>query len=109
MKTSQTSRRSFIQCVLLAGSAPLLAAVSSRSASAADLPPLTLDNPTAKALAYVESTDGISHPAFKPGSLCSNCQFIQGNADDPRRPCSLFPGYTVASKGWCSAWAKLAS
>jgi hypothetical protein len=106
MQTEPNSRRRFIRCALLASAAPLLPLALGRHALAADLPPLPADNATAKALSYVETTEGLSHAAYKPGSLCSNCQFIQGADSDARRPCTLFPGFSVAKEGWCSAWAK---
>ena len=44
------------------------------------------------------------HAAFKPGSSCANCQFFTAATG----ACTLFPGFAVAPKGWCSAWAKKA-
>jgi hypothetical protein len=79
-----------------------------RSAQAADLAPLPLDNPTAVALAYAEDAASVKHASFKPGSNCLNCQFYTAAADAARGPCSLFPGFSVNAKGWCSAWAKKA-
>ena len=63
---------------------------------------------TAVALAYTEDAASAKHASFKPGSLCSNCQFYTGAPDAARGPCTLFAGYSVAAKGWCSAWAKKA-
>ncbi len=108
MDTRSTSRRRFIRCALLASAAPLLPLALSRTAAASDLPPLPADNATAKALSYVETVEGLAHPAFKPGNLCSNCQFILGAENEARRGCTLFPGFSVANDGWCSAWAKKA-
>ena len=70
------------------------------------LPKLPLDNPQAKALAYAETTKGITHKAFKPGSDCANCMLYKGAAGQAYGPCTLFPQHSVAAKGWCSAWAK---
>ncbi len=106
MSTPTQSRRRFIKVALVAGAMPLLPLAGLRVAQAADLPKLPLDNATAKALNYVETTEGLTHPKFVAGSDCANCNFIQGDASAEWRPCTLFPGFNVASKGWCSAWAK---
>ncbi|MGQ0801898.1 MAG: high-potential iron-sulfur protein [Pseudomarimonas sp.] len=105
MTTIANSRRRFIQIALVASAAPLLPMLSAGTALASDLPPLTLENATAKALNYVETTEGVSHPSFKPNSRCDNCQFAQGAAGSARLGCTLFAGFSVAAGGWCSAWA----
>ncbi len=109
MSPNAPSRRRFIRVAMLASAAPLLPLALTRSALANELTPLPLDHPTAKALNYVETTEGLTHAAYKPGSICGNCQFIQGDEAAAMRPCTLFPGHTVANKGWCSAWAAKAS
>jgi len=98
-------RRRFIQIALVATAVPLLPMLGASRAIASDLPPLTLENATAKALNYVETTEGLSHPSFKPNSRCDNCQFAPGAAVKERMPCTLFAGFSVAAAGWCSAWA----
>jgi hypothetical protein len=60
---------------------------------------LKLDDPTAVALKYV-------HESKIEGSQCANCQYIQGADGQEWRPCGIFPGKVVSSKGWCSAWMK---
>ena len=60
---------------------------------------LSEDDATAKALKYV-------HKSTTEGSSCSNCMYIQGEAGQEWRPCAIFPGKLVNSKGWCSAWVK---
>ena len=80
--------------------------VRSREALAADPVKLPLDNPQAKALAYVEKASESKHPSYLAGHNCANCNFIQGKDGEAWRPCQLFPGYHVANDGWCSAWAK---
>ena len=100
------SRRAFLlRTAAVAGALPLVLHDLRRPAHAQDLPKLPLDNATAKALAYAEDASKVAHASFKPGSDCANCNFIQGNDGDARRPCTLFAGYSVASAGWCSAWA----
>jgi len=105
MSRTDPSRRRFLVNTAVAVTAlPLGARLLSRPAAAQDQPMLPLDNPQAKALNYVETTDGLSHPTFKAGSHCANCQFYTGS--DPKAgPCTLFPGFHVAGPGWCSAWA----
>ena len=97
-------RRFLIQAAVAATAIPLLARMAGQPAIAADaLKKLTTDNPQAKALGYVD--DGKpTNAAFKPGSSCSNCQFFTAATG----ACAIFPGYAVAPKGWCSAWAKKA-
>lgn len=110
MANLQDNRRRFLlRGIALAGAAPLLARGLVPVAQAQDLPKLALDHAQAKALAYTEDAASASgHASFKPGSTCANCQFIQGADGADYRPCQLFPGHSVAAKGWCSAWAKKA-
>src|SRR5579862_1478947 len=69
---------------------------------AADLPLVTSDDPTAKALKYVADASKASDA--KPGSKCANCSFYQGAAGSDQGPCLLFPGKAVKATGWCSSW-----
>jgi hypothetical protein len=97
-------RRFLIQAAVAATALPLLARVASQPAMADAPKKLTVDNPQAKALGYVEDAGTTKNAAFKPGSACSNCQFFTAGTNS----CAIFAGYTVAPKGWCSAWAKKA-
>ena len=102
MSDIRDSRRRFLITAAVAATAlPLLG--RSGSANAAGLPPLPTSNPQAKALGYVDdnSKAGAAH---KPGSACANCQFFTPGTG----ACALFAGFSVAPKGWCSAWAKKA-
>jgi hypothetical protein len=77
-----------------------------------DLPHVTSDDPTAKALYYVEDATKVdkSNPMavrYTEGQHCANCVQSQGDAGADWRPCNLFPGKLVSSKGWCSAWTKI--
>ena len=104
MSSDPQSRRRFLSHVLVAATAaPFAAGVASR-AFAAPLPKLPLDNAQAKALHYVEDASKAKDPAHKAGSVCANCQFFTASTG----ACALFAGFSVASKGWCSAWAKKA-
>jgi High potential iron-sulfur protein len=63
---------------------------------------LPTDNPQAKALGYVEDAAAVRRSNYKAGSNCSNCRFFAAS----NGACSLFPGFSVAAEGWCTAWAK---
>lgn len=105
--STNASRRRFFA---VAGSAIGAAAIASalpRQARAADLPHLTLDDPTAKALNYTE--DNTKAPApHVAGQSCANCNFFQGGVKDAWGPCQLFPGKAVNRNGWCASYAKKA-
>lgn len=109
MSQTQNPRRRFlINAVLAAAALPVAGRLLVQPAQAQGKPKLPLDNAQAKALNYVETTEGLSHPSYKEGSLCNNCQFWQAGPEDEWGGCTLFPGHDVAGKGWCSAWAKKA-
>jgi len=95
-------RRFLIQAVVTSVALPLLGAAGAAQAQALKKLPPT--NPQAQALGYVEVAGSNKAPTFKPGSNCANCQFFTAGTG----ACTLFPGYSVAAKGWCSAWAKKA-
>ena len=56
--------------------------------------------PQAKALAYTETTKGITHKAFKPGSDCANCMLYKGAAGEAYGPCTLFLQHSEGPRGW---------
>lgn len=106
---SQTSesRRQFLQLAVFGAGAAALSTVLIGKARAADLPHLTLDDATAKALGYVEDTtkvDAAKYPNHTPAQDCAACSFYQGTAGSEYGPCTLFPGKAVHSKGWCSGF-----
>lgn len=96
---SRTSRRKFMR---VAGSGlavlPLVHFIPVRTAAGAEMPPVTADDATAKALAYVDVST-------TSGQQCDNCNFWQGGSAE-RGGCQLFPGKSVAAKGWCKSWIK---
>ena len=98
-----TRRRFLVQAAVAATALPLLATMAA-PASAAPLPKLPLTNAQAKALGYVEDASKTTNAAHKAGSACANCQFFTAATG----ACTLFAGFSVAPKGWCSAWAKKA-
>lgn len=102
MKTPVPSRRRFLVNATLAAVAMPVIMRMSGEARATALVKLPLDNPQAKALGYVEDASTTKNAAYKPGSACSGCQFFTAATG----ACTLFAGFSVSPKGWCSAWAK---
>ncbi|HXY97448.1 MAG TPA: high-potential iron-sulfur protein [Steroidobacteraceae bacterium] len=93
------SRRQLLKKVALG---TVLIPVVVKTANAADLPLVSADDPTAKALKY--TPDASKATAAKPGSKCGNCSLYQGPAGSAQGGCLLFPGKAVKSTGWCSSW-----
>jgi hypothetical protein len=94
------SRRQLLKKVALG---TVLIPLAVRTASAADLPLVGMDDPTAKALKYVEDVSKAT--AAKPGSKCVNCALYQGAVGSAQGGCLLFPGKAVKAGGWCSSWS----
>jgi len=98
---TRASRRQFMRAAGAGAMAVSLAGlVRIPVASAQDMPALSLDDPSAKALGYVEKT-------ATDGQQCNNCNFWQGG-DAARGGCPLFPGKSVTAEGWCKSWVKKA-
>ena len=93
-------RRLLVRTAVAAAILPLLSRMATQRAAAA-LPPLPLTNAQAKALNYVEDATKVTSATFKPGSTCENCSFFTADTG----ACAIFPGFSVAPKGWCSGWA----
>ncbi|MCW8809105.1 MAG: high-potential iron-sulfur protein [Rhodanobacter sp.] len=94
------SRRRFLKVAAGTTVAAVVMGGLPRFARAADLPPVTEADPTAKALGYVEDAAKTTNPKRTAGADCSNCQFYSGGSTG-RGPCQLFPGKSVNAKGWC--------
>ena len=99
---TNASRRTFLKRATLSVALIPVAGLPLGAALAADLPPVTSDDPTAKALQYVP--DASQAKGAKPGSKCANCANYQGAAGSEQGGCVLFPGKTVKAAGWCSSW-----
>lgn len=97
------SRRQLLKRVSLGVAVIPFAGLPLRATIAADLPLVTADDPTAKALNYV--SDASKANGAKPGSKCANCTNYQGAAGSSQGGCILFPGKAVKATGWCSSWA----
>ncbi len=94
------SRRSLLRSVALAACALPLAGQLAPAAAAAPL--VTADDPTAKALKYVD--DAKKAADAKPGAHCANCSLYQGAAGSTQGGCAIFPGKEVKAAGWCVSW-----
>ena len=100
------SRRRLLRRFSLGVALAPIAGVTLRTAWAADLPLVSTDDPTAKALKY--TADASKASEAKPGSKCENCKLYQGAAGASQGGCLLFPGKAVKAAGWCSSWTKKA-
>lgn len=104
--TVNSGRRRFFATAGTSFGAAVVASALPRFAFADDLPHLTLDDPTAKALNYTEDANKAPAP-HQAGQICANCNFYTGGATG-FGPCQLFIGKSVNAKGWCSGYAKKA-
>ena len=106
MTPTDTSRRRFLQ-LALTGAAAL--SLGKSGFATAGVPHLAVDDPTAKALSYVENAakiDPAKDAAFKKDSTCASCSLFQAaQTEGGYAPCAAFPGKAVSAKGWCRAYA----
>ncbi len=104
------SRRNALKNLLLVfGAAGVLN--QTRQAQSAEPPHLTPDDPTAKALGYVDEAtkvDPKQNPTYKSDQTCHTCAQLQGSEGQAWRPCNIFPGKLVNANGWCRVWVKKA-
>ena len=97
----ESRRRLLKKCAIGIAMMPI-ARFEISTAFAADAALVSVNDPTAKALKYVENASKAS--AAKPGSKCSNCMFYQGAAGAAQGPCTVFAGKHVKAAGWCASW-----
>lgn len=97
------SRRRLLKAATFGVALIPIAGLPLAAAVAADLPLVTADDPTAKALKYVDDVSKAT--GAKPGSRCANCSNYQGSAGSAQGGCLLFPGKAVKASGWCMSWA----
>ena len=103
------SRRAILKGGLIAGTLVPAWGLISEGIAAPALPPLDTKDPMASALGYVDDTtkvDDKANPTHKADQKCDNCAQFKGNAGEARGACNIFPGKTVANKGWCKTWTK---
>jgi hypothetical protein len=72
------------------------------AALAAEPALLSVQDPAAKAVHYVEDASHAQGAAS--GADCSSCS-IYGATGADRGTCTLFPGKLVKATGWCSSWS----
>jgi hypothetical protein len=96
------TRRALVQRGLIASVLVPVAGLLLGAAAHGESPALDSSDPTAKALGYVTKS-------AKLDANCANCSLFQAKAGDATGPCTIFPGKSVASAGWCSGWAKKAA
>lgn len=97
--TDAARRRFLLRSSAAAAALPLIALMPKHAFAA--LPPLPMTNAQAKALHYVEDATKSDQSTHKADRFCDNCQFHVAATNG----CTIFPGFSVAPKGWCSAWA----
>jgi hypothetical protein len=90
-KTHDKRRRAILKGL---ASIPVLAITGYQTSAHAAM--LSVDDPTAKALAYTEKST-------KEGQSCANCNLYQGGSA-ASGACAIFPGKDVAAAGWCKSW-----
>ena len=82
---------------------PVSSLILSRTAMAEALPHLSEDDPTAKALNYVQDASKSTNAKHVKGRFCHNCNLVKATEGE-WRGCSIFPGKAVNQNGWCMAW-----
>lgn len=97
------NRRSIIIATTAATATTLLAGRPTRAAE--PLKPLDTSHPPAKALKYVNDFNNADPSVYEAGSgeRCSNCVHYEARNDE-QGTCAIFPGFSVAAKGWCAGW-----
>lgn len=106
------SRREFIGTAIAAAAlCPVVAQGLVAAAHAGELPKVSEDDPTAKALGYVHDAGAVDTARFPKragdaGSkqFCHNCKLYQAAEGEEWGKCSIFPGKLVKGAGWCNAW-----
>jgi hypothetical protein len=104
------ARRHFVSQLGVAAGAATLGGMLCQDANAADLPLVSETDSLAMAMNYKADTtkvDAKKFPAHKASQTCDTCQFFQG-PPGANGPCQIFPGKSVAAKGWCQVWTKKA-
>jgi High potential iron-sulfur protein len=96
------TRRALVQRGLIASALLPVAGFFVSTAAYGESPALDSSDPTAKALGYVTKS-------AKSDANCANCSLFQAKPGDVMGPCTIFPGKSVTSAGWCSGWVKKAA
>ena len=113
-KTPSLSRRRFV--VATAQSMALIPLVSLTAVSvAAQMPRIEETHPLAVGLGYRHDAEDVDVERFPKRAteegktqFCDNCiQYETANEQDGWAPCKIFPGFSVAAKGWCNVWVAM--
>lgn len=99
MKKTMT-RRDFLTYASYGMIAATSASLLPKRAVAAEGEKISLNDPIAKALGYVEKTP-------KPEQICDNCLHAKGTPGAAWRPCALFQNKLVAKDAWCKGWVAI--
>jgi hypothetical protein len=99
----QKRRRALALAAASVVAVPLAGLATRGTAIAGELPRLSEDDPTAKALSYVHDAANAPAGKRKDGTYCKNCNLIQGK-EGTWRGCAIFPGKAVNADGWCAGW-----
>jgi hypothetical protein len=94
------SRRRLLRNIALAASVSAFASTQVRAAD--DLPLISVDDPAAKAVKYVEDARKVKEAE---NNTCANCSLYNGKDGSVQGPCQIFKGKAVKAAGWCNAWA----
>lgn len=103
------SRRAMVKSGIIAGALLPALGLVTQEAAAAPLPPLDPNDPTAKALGFVNDgtqVDAKKYSTYKPAQKCGTCAQYQGKPTDPTAACTIFAGKSVPQGGWCQVWAQ---
>lgn len=88
---SKLSRRTLLKGIAVL---PVVTFAGVQSVQASNL--VSVDDPTAKALGYVELST-------VDGKNCKNCNlYVDGGGESG--PCAIFPGKAVLAAGYCNSW-----
>ena len=103
-----TTRRTFFLHSLASATA-LSSLALTNAAMAQSQTAVTEDDPQALALGYktdATKTDAKKYPGYSAVQSCSGCALFQGKSNEESGSCAVYGNRQVASKGWCSVWAK---
>ena len=92
------SRRRLLRNIALAASA----VASTQLRAAQELPLISVNDPEAKAVKYVEDAKKAKEAE---NNNCANCSLYGGKDGAVQGPCQIFKGKSVKAAGWCNAWA----
>lgn len=90
------TRRSFLQGIAVVPAITIAGYQTSAQAGAHGIM-LSVNDPTAKALGYVETS-------VVQGKNCANCSLYTGADGAAPGPCAIFPGKAVTAAGYCNSW-----